>query len=82
MQPQVQNPYPAPQTTQPVQPQMQAPLQGPQALPALQEILNRITQVNNILITVKANPSVDELAAALGLTIALDHSRKAFYGRL
>ena len=76
MQPQVQNPYPAPQTTQPVQPQMQAPLQGPQALPALQEILNRITQVNNILITVKANPSVDELAAALGLTIALDHSGK------
>ena len=76
MQPQVQNPYPAPQTTQPVQPQMQVPLQGPQALPALQEILNRITQVNNILITVKANPSVDELAAALGLTIALDHSGK------
>jgi hypothetical protein len=44
--------------------------------PQLQEIIDRIGQVNNILITVKANPSVDELSAALGLTMALNNSGK------
>lgn len=54
--------------------------------PALQEIVNRINQVNNILVTVKANPSVDELAAALGLTMALNnygkHATAVFSGQI
>lgn len=55
---------------QPVQPT------APVLQPELQNIVNRIAQVNNILVTVKANPSVDELAAALGLTIALNNNGK------
>jgi hypothetical protein len=54
--------------------------------PQLQEIIDRIGQVNNILITVKANPSVDELSAALGLTIALNnfgkHATAVFSGQI
>lgn len=54
--------------------------------PALQEITNRINQVNNILVTVKASPSVDELAAALGLTMALNnygkHATAVFSGQI
>ena len=54
--------------------------------PALQEITNRINQVNNILVTVKSNPSVDELAAALGLTMALNnygkHATAVFSGQI
>lgn len=57
-----------------------------QALPAMQEILNKLPQVTNILVTVKANPSVDELAAALGLTIALNnigkHATAVFSGKI
>lgn len=55
-------------------------------LPALQEILNKLPQVTNILVTVKASPSVDELAAALGLTIALNnigkHATAVFSGKI
>jgi hypothetical protein len=54
--------------------------------PALQDIINRVNQVNNILITVKSNPSVDDLAAALGLTMALDtfgkHATAVFSGEI
>ncbi len=54
--------------------------------PALQDIVNRLNQVNNILVTVKANPTVDELAAALGLTIALNnygkHATAVFSGQI
>lgn len=54
--------------------------------PALQDIVNRINQVNNILVTVKANPTVDELSAALGLTMALNnygkHATAVFSGQI
>jgi hypothetical protein len=54
--------------------------------PAKQDIINRIKQVNNILVTVKASPSVDELSAALGLTIALNnfgkHATAVFSGQI
>lgn len=54
--------------------------------PALQDIINRLNQVNNILVTVKSSPSVDELSAALGLTMALNnygkHATAVFSGQI
>lgn len=54
--------------------------------PAAQDIINRVKQVNNILVTVKSNPSVDELSAALALTIALNsygkHATAVFSGQI
>lgn len=40
------------------------------------QIKSRINEANNILVTVSQNPSVDELTAALGLTLAIDKMRK------
>ncbi len=71
-----------PLTTPAPAPYAQTPVMGP----AMQDILNRLPQVTNILVTVKANPSVDELAAALGLTIALNnvgkHATAVFSGQI
>jgi len=39
---------------------------------AKQQIVDSITSASNILVTVSSNPSVDELSAALGLTLILD----------
>ena len=39
---------------------------------AKQQLLERIKSANNILVTVSANPNVDALSAALGLTIMLN----------
>jgi hypothetical protein len=39
---------------------------------AQQQIVDGITTTSNILVTVSSNPSVDELSAALGLTLVLD----------
>jgi hypothetical protein len=51
-----------------------------------QSIVDRIKQANNILVTVSANPSVDQLAACLGLTIALNevgkHATAVFSGQI
>ena len=51
-----------------------------------QQILERIKQANNILITVSANPSVDQLSACLGLTIMLNelgkHATAVFSGNV
>ncbi len=44
--------------------------------PSQQDIISRLSAANNILVTVKASPTVDELSAALGLTIALNNSGK------
>jgi hypothetical protein len=44
--------------------------------PSQQDIISRLAAANNILVTVKASPTVDELSAALGLTIALNNSGK------
>lgn len=43
---------------------------------AKQQIVERIKQSSNILVTVNADPSVDELSAALGLTIMLNNLNK------
>jgi hypothetical protein len=40
------------------------------------QIKSKISEANNILVTVSRNPSVDELTAALGLTLAIDKMRK------
>ena len=39
---------------------------------AKQQISERIKEVSNILVTVSKNPTVDELSAALGLTLLLN----------
>lgn len=41
-----------------------------------QQIVERIKQSSNILVTVSRDPSVDELASALGLTIMLNNLKK------
>ncbi len=43
---------------------------------AKQQLLERIKSASNILVTVSTNPSVDELSAALGLTIMLNKLEK------
>ncbi|HUS25794.1 MAG TPA: hypothetical protein VMY99_00405 [Nevskiaceae bacterium] len=41
-----------------------------------QQIAERLKQANNILVTVSSNPSVDQLAACIGLTIACNKMNK------
>lgn len=41
-----------------------------------QQIVEKIKNSDNILVTVSANPSVDELSAALGLTLLLNKMKK------
>jgi hypothetical protein len=41
-----------------------------------QQLISRIKQAQNILVTVSADPSVDQLSAAIGLTIALNKQNK------
>ena len=43
---------------------------------AKQQIVERVRQANNILVTVSANPSVDQLAACIGLTLLLNRMNK------
>lgn len=43
---------------------------------AKQSTVDRIAQASNILVTVSANPSVDQLAAAIGLTLFLNKQSK------
>lgn len=51
-----------------------------------QSIVDRIKQANNILVTVSKNPSVDQLAAAIGFTLALNkigkHAIAVFSGEV
>ena len=51
-----------------------------------QEIVERVKQANNVLVTVSANPSVDQLAAAIGLTLFLNklgkHATAVFSGQV
>jgi len=42
----------------------------------LQEIVSTLNNANNVLVTVKSSPSVDELSAAIGLTLALNKADK------
>ncbi len=51
-----------------------------------QQLIERIRQAQNVLVTVSANPSVDQLAAAIGLTLALNkldkHCTAVFSGQV
>ncbi len=51
-----------------------------------QQVAERIKQANNILVTVSNNPSVDQLAACIGLTLALNkmgkHGTAVFSGQV
>ncbi len=50
------------------------------------QITDRLKQANNVLVTVSANPSVDQLAAAIGLTLLLNklgkHATAVFSGQI
>lgn len=53
---------------------------------AKQSIVARLQQANNVLVTVSANPSVDQLAACIGLTLLLNklgkHATAVFSGQI
>jgi hypothetical protein len=53
---------------------------------AKQQIVDKIKSTSNILVTVSSNPSVDELSAALGLTLLLNkmskHATAVFSGAI
>lgn len=53
---------------------------------AKQQVADRIKQATNILVTVNANPSVDQLAACIGLTLLLNkldkHATAVFSGKV
>jgi hypothetical protein len=42
----------------------------------LQQVIKALKEANNVLVTVKTSPSVDELSAAVGLTLALNKADK------
>ena len=50
------------------------------------QVVERLKQANNILVTVSSNPSVDQLAACIGLTLALNkmgkHATAVFSGTI
>ncbi len=79
---------PAPAQQQPPQPQpaQQAPVtaQPQDNTPPRQQIVERLRQANNVLVTVSNNPSVDQLAACIGLTLVLNklgkHATAVFSG--
>lgn len=45
--------------------------------PARQQIIDRLKQAENILVTVSANPSVDQLASCIGLTLLINKMGKS-----
>lgn len=53
---------------------------------ALTQIVEKLEENSNILVTVNANPSVDELSAALGITLLLNkldkHATAVFSGKV
>jgi hypothetical protein len=54
--------------------------------PQKQQAAERVKQANNILVTVSSNPSVDQLAACIGLTLAFNkmgkHATAVFSGSI
>lgn len=52
-------------------PKMENQNQSPKA-----QLIDRLKQANNVLVTVSRNPSVDQLSAAIGLTLMLNHLDK------
>ncbi len=55
-------------------------------LEPMNQIVERINSANNVLVTVNSNPSVDQLAACIGLTLALNkkgkHATAVFSGEV
>lgn len=53
---------------------------------AQQQVVARLQQANNVLVTVSANPSVDQLAACIGFTLLLNklgkHGTAVFSGKI
>ncbi|MEO8784913.1 MAG: hypothetical protein ABI221_01075 [Candidatus Saccharimonadales bacterium] len=53
---------------------------------AQQQVIERLQQANNVLVTVSANPSVDQLAALIGFTLLLNkmgkHGTAVFSGKV
>lgn len=53
---------------------------------AKQQLIDRITKANNILVTVSRDPSVDQLASCIGLTLMLNkqgkHAAAVFSGKV
>src|ERR1044072_425493 len=51
-----------------------------------QQLLDKLTESTNILVTVSRNPSVDQLAACIGLTLLLNkldkHATAVFSGKI
>src|SRR5665213_702366 len=51
-----------------------------------QQVIDRLKQANNVLVTVSNNPSVDQLAACIGLTLILNklgkHGAAVFSGAI
>lgn len=62
------------------------PSQDQQYSTPKQQVTERLRQANNVLVTVPTNPSVDELAAAIGLTLMLNklekHATAVFSGKV
>src|SRR3990167_1238576 len=90
MPPNNQTPTTTPPIPPPYQPgQMGGSLPSAQTTPSSagspkQQIVERLKQANNILVTVSNNPSVDQLAACVGLTLLLNrlgkHATAVFSG--
>ncbi len=77
---QFQQPAPNPQFQPPV-PQMQVAASAQQNA----ELIARLKEAKNVLVTVSHDPSIDQLSAAIGLTIALNrmdkHATAVFSGQ-
>lgn len=62
------------------------PAQDQQQSTPKQQVTERLRQANNVLVTVPSNPSVDELAATIGLTLMLNklekHATAVFSGNV
>lgn len=62
------------------------PTQDQQQSTPKQQVTERLRQANNVLVTVPSNPSVDELAATIGLTLMLNkldkHATAVFSGQV
>ena len=56
----------------------------PASLPVKQQVIERLNQATNILVTVSSNPSVDQLAACIGATLLFNklgkHATAVFSG--
>jgi hypothetical protein len=61
------------------------PQQGTPANGNFEQVVERLKTANNVLVTVSTNPSVDQLAACIGLTLSLNklgkHASAVFSGK-